>query len=333
MTQSFRFPDASALTGYAANPLDRLNDLRDDPDRQAQVLREDSTRLVVFCRDKPVLKCGGNGASAAFTLEEAFNLGARRELVMLGSNSKRTFFALQLDDSAATLREFADEGPMGETRELVIPGRPDLTIGELRSLALDETLDAEEVGLLGCAKSVLHWHARHRFCSACGAPSQPNSSGWRRDCPTCKAMHFPRTDPVVIMLAVRGDFCLLGRQPRFTKGMYSALAGFLEPGETIENAVRREIQEESGIFLGKVAYFASQPWPFPSSIMIGCIAEALSEEIQMDAAELEDCRWFSRNELKAMFEGRHPDSFSVPQPIAIAHLLMRSWVDGKTPQF
>jgi NAD+ diphosphatase len=333
MTQFFRFPEPSALTGFAGAPLDRLDAIRDDPDRQAALLRQPSTRLLAFCRDKPILKTGGAQISAAFTLEEAQNLGLQRELVMLGALSGRAYFAAQIDDGAAFMREFSDEGPLGDTRELVMSGRPDLTLGELRSLALDETLTPEEIGLLGCAKSVLYWHARHRFCSACGAPSQQSASGWRRDCPSCKAMHFPRTDPVVIMLAVRGDFCLLGRQPRFTKGMYSALAGFLEPGETIENAVRREIREESGVQLDRIAYFASQPWPFPSSIMIGCVAEAISEDIQIDRTELEDCRWFSRAELKTMFEGKHVENYGVPQKIAIARLLMRAWMDGEAPQF
>lgn len=332
MTLFSRFPEPSALTGFADNRLDRLDGLRDDPDRQAALLALPSTRFLAFCRDKPLLRQNGLQFSASFTLQEVQALGPRRELVMLGALGERACFAAQIDDGAALLRELKDEGPLGQTLELVMPNRPDLIFGDLRSLALDQTLPAEEVGLLGCAKSLLYWHARHRFCSACGAPSRQNASGWRRDCESCKAMHFPRTDPVVIMLAVRGDFCLLGRQPRFPKGMYSALAGFLEPGETIEDAVRREILEESGVRLGQVAYFASQPWPFPSSIMIGCVAQAISEDIQIDATELEDCRWFSRAELRSMFEARHVENYGVPQKIAIAHLLMRAWMDGEAPQ-
>jgi NAD+ diphosphatase len=141
--------------------------------------------------------------------------------------------------------------------------------------------------------------------------------------------HFPRTDPVVIMLAVDGDACLLGRQPRFPKGMYSALAGFLEPGETIEAAVRREIQEEAGVACGEVRYFASQPWPFPSSLMIGCFAEARSLALEVDRVELEDARWFPRDEALALLERRHPDGLAAPIPMAIAHHLLKRWAyDG-----
>ncbi len=150
-------------------------------------------------------------------------------------------------------------------------------------------------------------------------------AGWRRDCPVCKATHFPRTDPVVIMLAVDGEACLLGRQPRFPKGMYSALAGFLEPGETIEAAVRREIREEAGVVCGAVQYFASQPWPFPASLMIGCFAEAEGRRIEVDRVELEDARWFGRDEAVALIEGRHPDGLTAPMPMAIAHHLLKRW--------
>ena len=150
-------------------------------------------------------------------------------------------------------------------------------------------------------------------------------AGWRRDCPVCKAIYFPRTDPVVIMLAVNGAACLLGRQPRFPKGMYSALAGFVEPGETIEAAVRREVREEAGVSCRAVQYFASQPWPFPASLMIGCFAEAESRSLEVDRVELEDARWFSRDEAIALIEGRHPDGLAAPNPMAIAHHLLKRW--------
>jgi NAD+ diphosphatase len=150
--------------------------------------------------------------------------------------------------------------------------------------------------------------------------------GYRRDCPACGAQHFPRTDPVAIMLTVHGDRCLLGRQRRFLPGMYSCLAGFIEPGETIEDAVRRETREESGILVGRVDYRASQPWPFPASLMIGCVAEALTTEITRDDEELEDCRWFDRDEVRRMFAGDHPDGLLPPNRIAIAHHLLRGFI-------
>ncbi|MDB5570570.1 MAG: hypothetical protein JWN93_1753 [Hyphomicrobiales bacterium] len=330
---SLATPEASARTGYAINPLDRLSERRDDPAHVAGLMEHPSTRFVVVGRDKPILRLTGAGYEALFTREEAHGLGALRETVLLGRDSERAYFAQLLADEALVVREQPDEGALVDTNQLVVPGRPDLIVHDLRAVAVEGLLAPERIGLLGQAKSVLYWHARHRFCSACGVRSEVSSAGWRRDCPACRAMHFPRTDPVVIMLAVRGDSCLMGRQPRFNKGMYSALAGFLEPGETIEGAVRREIREESAIQVGRVAYHASQPWPFPASIMIGCIAEAVSHEIEIDRAELEDCRWFSRAEVKAMFEGRHPDGLLAPNPIAIAHRLVRDWADGAAPQF
>ena len=152
--------------------------------------------------------------------------------------------------------------------------------------------------------------------------------GYRRDCPACGAEHFPRTDPVVIMLAIDGDRCLLGRQARFAPGMYSCLAGFVEPGETIEDAVRRETQEEAGITIGRVRYYSSQPWPFPSSLMIGCHAEALSTEFDRDEAELEDCRWFDRGAKSLRCSpATHPGGIKCPPTIAIAHRLIRAWAE------
>jgi NAD+ diphosphatase len=178
---------------------------------------------------------------------------------------------------------------------------------------------------------MLHWHARHRFCANCGAPTAVVQGGWRRDCAACAAEHFPRTDPVVIMLATADDQCLLGRSRRFVPHMWSCLAGFVEPGETIEQAVRRETQEEAGITCGRVSYFASQPWPFPMSLMIGCHAEALDRDIAIDPNELEDARWFSRDEIAAMLMRRHPDGLTTPPPIAIAHHIIRAWIEAGEP--
>jgi NAD+ diphosphatase len=196
---------------------------------------------------------------------------------------------------------------------------------DLRSIAVRGLVPAEELGMLAMAKSMLDWHRRHRFCANCGAPTQAAQAGFRRDCAACSAQHFPRTDPVVIMLVTRGDKCLMGRQPRFPEKMYSCLAGFLEPGETIEDAVRRETFEEAGIRVGAVRYLASQPWPFPSNVMIGCIGEALTDDIAFDGEELEDARWFTKDDIRRMLEGTH-EEFLAPAPIAIANHLIREWV-------
>ena len=189
------------------------------------------------------------------------------------------------------------------------------------------TMDAGEGSILAAARSVLAWHATHGFCAQCGAPSVPVYGGWKRLCSACGTEHFPRVSPVVIMLITRDDRVLLGRGPTWPERFYSCLAGFMEPGETIENAVRRETFEESGIKLGRVVYHASQPWPFPYSLMIGCFGEALNEDINLDLAELEDCRWFERGEVLSMLAKTHP-TLLTPPPGAIAHHLIRAWAEA-----
>ena len=175
---------------------------------------------------------------------------------------------------------------------------------------------------------MLKWHSTHRFCAQCGAPTVIAEAGYRRDCAKCKAQHFPRTDPVVIMLATFGDKALLGRQKIFPKGMYSALAGFVEPGESIEEAVARELYEEAGCRVSAVSYRSTQPWPYPMSLMIGCTAVADSEEIQIDNIELENAQWVSRDELRKVIEGKGDGSLMVPPPLAIAYQLVHGFVYG-----
>jgi NAD+ diphosphatase len=205
----------------------------------------------------------------------------------------------------------------------------DLLITDLRSIAVQGLVDVEHLPPVAEGKAVLHWHARHRFCPNCGAPTELADGGWKRNCPSCKAEHFPRTDPVVIMLAIDGDRCLLGRSPRFVPTMWSCLAGFMEPGESIEDAVHRETREEAGITCGHIAYYRSQPWPFPSSLMIGCHAEAVTRDIIVDKTELEDARWFDRAEIASMLLRQHPQGLTTPPPVAIAHHIIRAWMDGE----
>lgn len=182
-----------------------------------------------------------------------------------------------------------------------------------------------EGGAVSTARAMFEWHRQHRFCSRCGAPSRAVDAGWKRSCDACRAEHFPRTDPVVIMLAVRDGRCLLGRQRTWAPGLWSCLAGFVEPGETLEQAAAREVLEETGIRCGRAEYLFGQPWPFPSSLMLGLLLEALDDRITVDD-ELEDARWFTRDEAIAMLERTHATWFAPPR-FAIAHHVLRAWID------
>ena len=258
-----------------------------------------------------ILKARGALHDPLFDADEIASLPLDSERIFLGMLKGAVRFGLPLAAQAA------------ET----LKNDPDFLVSDLRSIAVQGLVAPDHLAPLAEAKALLHWHARHRFCANCGSPTDAIESGWRRDCPQCHMQHFPRTDPVVIMLAVNGDNCLLGRQNRFATGMWSCLAGFVEPGETIEEAARRETLEEAGIRCGRVRYFASQPWPFPSSLMIGCHAEAISSDIKVDTNELEDARWFSRDEASAMLARQHPDGLATPPPVAIAHHIIRAWVE------
>jgi NAD+ diphosphatase len=232
-------------------------------------------------------------------------------LILLGIADGRAHFAL--DATAADAAE-------GEAAAV-----------DVRTLAA--SIPGGEAAILAEARSLIDWHARHGFCARCGARSVVASGGWLRQCPDCRAQHYPRVDPVVIMLAVRGERCLLGRGLRRPGARFSCLAGFMEPGETLEEAVRREVAEESGIRVGNVRYLASQPWPFPSTLMIGCLGEALTEEITIDPEELAEVRWFGREEVRAMVARSRSDEpvpglTTLPPPLAIGHQIARRWAMG-----
>ncbi|WP_448662375.1 NAD(+) diphosphatase [Sphingomonas sp. CJ20] len=194
--------------------------------------------------------------------------------------------------------------------------------------AMLERFRAGDAALYAAARSLIDWHARHGFCAVCGTPTDLFRAGWGRHCPHCHAEHFPRVDPVVIMLAEYDGKVLLGRQPPWPQGRYSALAGFLEVGESIEEAVRREIAEESGVPTGAVRYVASQPWPFPSSLMIACIAQALDDTITLDVHELEDAGWYTREDVGRALARDPAAPFIAPPDYAIAHTLLRAWYEG-----
>lgn len=208
------------------------------------------------------------------------------------------------------------------------PPKPFEQIG-LREAYSRGIFNQNQSGALSQGYSLLMWHRNNRFCSRCGQPSHMASGGAKRICTACGTEHFPRTDPVAIMLVHYGDKCLLARTPSFEKGRYSCLAGFIEQGETLEMAVRRESQEEMGVSIGKVTYLASQPWPFPHSLMLGCHAEALDDKISIDFDEMEDGRWFDRDEITLMMNGCHPEGLHLPPKGAIAHYLITQWFEKK----
>jgi NAD+ diphosphatase len=297
--------------GYTESPIDRAAELRGDPAGLAALAEARHAGAYAIGGEMIVMKKGDPIHEPLFTPAEASALGAARETVFLGLLDGAGRFAVGLEHDAI---EF-------------LKTRDDLILTDLRSIAIKGLVKPEHLPPIAEGKALLHWHARHRFCSNCGAATDMVDGGWRRDCPQCKAQHFPRTDPVAIMLAIDGERCLLGRSPRFAPTMWSCLAGFVEPGEAFEDAVRRETLEEAGILCGRVTYFASQPWPFPTSLMIGCHAQALSQEIKVDKQELEDARWFTRDEVVLMLQRRHPDRLTTPPPVAIAHHIIRAWLE------
>jgi NAD+ diphosphatase len=302
--------------GYTGSVLNRAVELRPDPDALSKLTADPGARTLVIAGEFICLKKGEPCHDPWFTLAHGAALvpgpDQTREQVFLGRHNGGPLFAVAIEPAAAE----------------ALKARDDLAVIDLRSAAMRGLVAPEHLPAFAQAKSLLGWHGRHRFCSTCGAPTHAVQAGWRRDCAACGGQHFPRTDPVVIMLVVHADQCLLGRQPRFGKGMWSCLAGFVEPGETVEEAVRRETLEEAGVVCGRVAYFASQPWPFPMSLMIGCHAEALTTEITVDRTELEDARWFPRDEVAAMLMHRHPDGLTATHPYAIAHHIIRAWLEA-----
>ncbi|MFQ3348873.1 MAG: NAD+ diphosphatase, partial [Paracoccaceae bacterium] len=190
------------------------------------------------------------------------------------------------------------------------------------------TLSARDSELAAAARALLHWNSSTGFCAACGGVVISQKSGWQRSCAACSASHFPRTDPVVIMLVTRGNRALIGRSHPWPQGMYSCLAGFIEPGETLESAVAREVLEETGVAVKDVRYLASQPWPFPASLMFGCVATAVTENIIIDPVELEDARWISREDMVQVMAGSHPEIIPARRG-AIAHYLISCWLAGE----
>lgn len=305
---------------FGGSGLDRAAALRSDAAAQARLLAEGA--VLPVWRGKPLL-AGDAGLGWVPAGHPALAHG-RTPPVFLGLDGATPRFAQDISDwSPEAGAEAVEQGFLDSSQQThpALPG--DWVFAELRAcMTLLSPRDAE---LAATARAILHWHRSHGFCATCGAASDVAQAGWQRSCPACGAQHFPRTDPVVIMLVTRGNRVLLGRSPGWPEGMYSCLAGFIEPGETIEAAVRREVMEEAGIRLGAVRYLASQPWPFPASLMLGCAAEALDDTITLDPVELEDALWLSREDVLAAMAGEHP-RVKPARKGAIAHFLLANWL-------
>lgn len=309
--------DESEIT-FAGSCLDRADRLRGDGAAIARHLADPATRVLPFWQGKPLFDATDAGPRLVWlAASDPMISGAVATMLFLGLGSDSTaHFAIELADSVR---------PDGDAAALFgLPGTR--TFSDLRAVL--SQLDHRDAAIAAPAKGIFEWRRSHGFCANCGARNSVAHAGWRFDCPACGRQHFPRTDPVVIMLVLDGDHVLLGRQPGWDERMYSLLAGFMEPGETIEEAVRREVLEETSITVSEVRYLASQPWPFPASLMIGCVARAETRAIAIDPGELEDALWASKAEVAAALAGQH-DRILPARKGAIAQAILRAWVEGR----
>ncbi|MGH6970126.1 MAG: NAD(+) diphosphatase [Caulobacteraceae bacterium] len=305
-------PLTSFQNVFAGNPLDRASDRRSNAEWVAERLADPDSLALVMWNGRPMVENrNGGGAQIAYvraSLAGELSDGAER-LLFMGLWKETAVFALDMEGQTDPA-----DGPMQGL------GR----FEDLRAVALE--LPGPDAAILATAKAMFEWRRRHRHCPNCGEPSEPVEGGWKRICRACRTEHFPRTDPVVIMLPVHGERCLLGRQAAWPKGMFSALAGFLEPGESIEEACAREVWEESGLKAASVRYHSTQPWPYPSSLMIGLIAEVEDGEARPDQTELEEVRWFTRAEARELVKGALAGA-RAPGTVAIAHQLIKAWAE------
>jgi NAD+ diphosphatase len=302
---------------FSGNPLNRASEKRTDTKWIESQRRDPSSLVLPIWRLEPFI-LGSEKSAPPLELgllqpgiAEPL-AGADAPCIFLGLDGERAIFAL--DVTAAN-----DPGKVGSLAGL----------GHFRDARVAASMvSLRDAAIIAQAKALIDWHQRHGFCPRCGAPTKLMDAGYRRLCEQCKAEHFPRVDPVVIMLATHGEACLVGRGKLFPAGMFSALAGFVEPGETIEEAVRRELMEEASVKVDEVTYYATQPWPFPSSLMIGCFAKAISREVKPDENEIAEVRWVERAVARELIEGKQVDGLRVPPPLAIAHHLIRTWALG-----
>lgn len=314
---------------FGGSGLDRAAHIRTDAAALASERKDPRARCLLLWRGKPLVQ--GEALDRLSLVPMTHDLvrqgrgGAIDEPIFLGHTDTETpLFAMDISGWSADGLDLSGVGAFVDRTE---QQHPDLPVGhvfaELRRIMT--RLSARDAELAVTAKAVIGWHDTHRFCARCGGGTEISQAGWQRICPGCGGQHFPRTDPVVIMLVTFGESVLMGRSPGWPEGMYSLLAGFVEPGETLEAAVRREVMEEAGVPVGAVRYLASQPWPFPASLMFGCAAQALSQEITIDPVEIEDAMWVSKSEMMQAFAGEHPKLLPARKG-AIAHFLLRNWL-------
>lgn len=304
--------EASRMVAFSTNTLDSRSEFRTETEL-GDALKHPATRYFAIAKGKLAMRVDGVAPEGL--------LAAPDLAAMQPQNADAVLIGWDRDNIARIAMPVAiDPDDLPEMYKAI----------DTRSVYRQALMSEEDLGAYAQGTSLVSWALTNQFCGICGGAMTPKAGGYRRSCQDCGHTVFPRTDPVAIMLTVdeAGDRCLLGRSPHFPPGMYSCLAGFIEPGETMEDAVRRETQEESGIKVGRVRYHASQPWPMPHSLMIGVYAEAKSLEILRDTTELEDCRWFDRTETETMLSATLGEAnASVPPPGAIAHRLMRDWLD------
>jgi NAD+ diphosphatase len=303
---------------FAGNPLNRASEKRLEANWIESRLHDPSSLIFPMWRLEPFLLGPENSAAP---LELGLLKPGLTE-VLAADGAPCIFLGLDGDRAVFAVDISAADNP---TKEGPLAG-----LGFFRDArAAGQMVSIKEAAIIAQAKALIDWHQRHGFCPKCGAPTRLMDAGYRRLCDKCNSEHFPRVDPVVIMLATDGDACLIGRGKLFPQGMFSALAGFIEPGETIEEAVRRELMEEASVKVGEVSYWATQPWPFPSSLMIGCFAKAASRDVKVDQSELAELRWIERSVARELIEGKRVDGIMVPPPIAIAHHLIKAFALGE----
>lgn len=304
--------------------MDRAAFLRKDDSKIKALWHQETARVFALWRGKVAVL--PEGAGLVWLPSDHVIFAQSTTQIFLGMQGEIALFAADVSAWQPT-ENVAAGGGFFDANLQTHPDLPDgAGFADLRGIMTQ--LSALDADCAATAKALLSWHDSHGFCARCGAASVACDAGWQRQCPACNAPHFPRTDPVVIMLVTRGDSLLLGRSSGWLEGMYSLLAGFIEPGETLESAVRREVFEETGVRVGAVRYLASQPWPFPASLMMGCIGHATSDEITLDPAELENALWLTRQEVLDVQLGRNP-AVKASRKGAIAQGLIEAWLSGK----